>query len=121
MAGLSPKRLAFCREILVDDNATQAYIRAGYSRNGASQAAEKLLRNRQIKDEIQRRMQRREIQADVTVAEVLELLRQHAANGSTRAVELMGKHIGMWGESAAQGDGWDDLAAEANDGTPRED
>lgn len=42
------KRERFCQELLVDDNATQAYIRSGYSPNGASQSAEKLLRNAEV-------------------------------------------------------------------------
>lgn len=42
------KRERFCQELLVDDNATQAYIRAGYSENGASQSAERLLRNAEV-------------------------------------------------------------------------
>lgn len=38
----------FCREYVIDGNATQAYIRAGYSAKGASQSAEKLLRKTEV-------------------------------------------------------------------------
>lgn len=38
------KHERFCREYLKDANATRAYIRAGYSKKGASQGAERLLR-----------------------------------------------------------------------------
>ncbi len=31
MPGLTPKREAFCQQYVVDQNATQAAIRAGYS------------------------------------------------------------------------------------------
>ena len=41
---LSPKRERFCREYVIDHNATQAYIRAGYSKNGAGQSAKSLLK-----------------------------------------------------------------------------
>ena len=34
--GLNEKQKAFCREYLVDFDATAAYIRAGYSKKGAS-------------------------------------------------------------------------------------
>lgn len=42
------KRERFCQELLKDDNATQAYIRAGYSERGAGQSAEKLLKNADV-------------------------------------------------------------------------
>ncbi len=44
----TPKQLRFCQEYVVNHNATAAYVRAGYSENGASQAAYKLLRNTYI-------------------------------------------------------------------------
>jgi phage terminase small subunit len=40
---LTPKQQAFCEEYIVDLNATQAAIRAGYSKNGAHVTASKLL------------------------------------------------------------------------------
>lgn len=42
------RRERFCREYVIDGNATQAYIRAGYSAKGAGQSAERLLRNAEI-------------------------------------------------------------------------
>lgn len=42
---ITAKQFAFVREYLVDFNGTQAAIRAGYSENGASNAAFELLRN----------------------------------------------------------------------------
>ena len=41
---MNEKQARFCEEFVVDLNATQAYIRAGYSKHGASQGASKLLR-----------------------------------------------------------------------------
>ena len=118
---LSARRLAFVREYVANGgNATQAYISAGYSKGGAAQAAEKLLRNAEVRGEIATRVARKQLSADVTVAEVVSGLRIQAEKGSTKAWELLGKHIGMWGEGGAQGDGWDDLAKEAN-GTRSED
>lgn len=43
MIKLSPKREAFCQEFVKDHNATQAYIRAGYSPNGADVSGSQLL------------------------------------------------------------------------------
>jgi phage terminase small subunit len=45
---LNPRQRQFVAEYLVDRNATQAAIRAGYSPNGAGQAAHKLLKNAEI-------------------------------------------------------------------------
>lgn len=46
--GLSAKRERFCREYVIDFNGTRAYIRARYSKNGASQGAERLLKNADV-------------------------------------------------------------------------
>ena len=48
MPNLKPKYEKFCREYVIDNNATQAYIRAGYSSSGAGQSAKKLLSNPKI-------------------------------------------------------------------------
>jgi len=48
MTNLKPKHDKFCREYVIDNNATQAYIRAGYSSSGAGQSAKKLLSNPKI-------------------------------------------------------------------------
>ena len=49
---MNDKREKFCREFLIDSNATAAYIRAGYSENGASQGGERLLRIVEVADRI---------------------------------------------------------------------
>ncbi len=46
---LSPRQTRFCEEFILNPkNATQAYISAGYSGNGAGQSATKLLKNTNI-------------------------------------------------------------------------
>ncbi len=59
---LTPKQRRFVNEYCVDENATQAYIRAGYSQEGAGQAAHKLLKSAEITAAVKERM------ADVAVA-----------------------------------------------------
>jgi phage terminase small subunit len=49
---LSPRHERFVQEFLKDGNATQAYIRAGYSPRGAQQSAARLLRDPRIEDAI---------------------------------------------------------------------
>ena len=46
---MTEKQKRFADEYLIDCNATQAAIRAGYSKNGAGQTGEKLLKNTEIK------------------------------------------------------------------------
>lgn len=74
---LSNKQELFCKEYLVDLNATQAYKRAGYSAksdNIAAVEASKLLRNpkieAKIKELMDKRSQRTEVTADKVLAEL---------------------------------------------------
>ena len=56
MANLTPKQQRFVEEYLIDLNATQAYIRAGYavkSEDVAAATASKLLRNAKVQEAIQ--------------------------------------------------------------------
>lgn len=70
-------QLRFIEEYLLDLNATQAAIRAGYSINGARQTAHKLLTKTDISDEIARRAakltQRAEIDAVTVLRELARL------------------------------------------------
>lgn len=49
---LTPKQKRFCEEYLIDLNATQAAIRAGYSPKTAEQTASRLLRNVKVQEYI---------------------------------------------------------------------
>ncbi len=49
MSTLTPKQALFVAEYLVDQNATQAAIRSGYSKNGADRAGPRLLGNVGVK------------------------------------------------------------------------
>lgn len=77
---LTVKRLRFVEEILKDGNATQSYIRSGFSPNGADQAAHKLLRIAEVRAEIERRrsavMVKLEKSTIATLGEVKERLTQ---------------------------------------------
>lgn len=48
MSDLTPKQERFCEEYLIDMNATQAAIRAGYSSKGATVRGSELLANRKV-------------------------------------------------------------------------
>ena len=68
MAGLTPKQQRFVEEYLLDLNATQAAIRAGYSAKGATVRGSELLANRNVADAIalgqSARSERTKINAD---------------------------------------------------------
>jgi phage terminase small subunit len=68
---MNPKQQRFCEEYIVDLNATQAAIRAGYSARTASSIAEKLLRKAEIQTEIQRLQNERSQRLAITADEVL--------------------------------------------------
>ena len=55
MRDQSQKEIRFCEEYLVDFNATQAAIRAGYSKRTASVIASKMLRKAKVKRYIETR------------------------------------------------------------------
>lgn len=71
---LTDKQRQFCKEYVVDFNATQAAIRAGYAKNGARQTAHKLVSNTDIqaaiKHEATRRAEAAEVSAERVVAEL---------------------------------------------------
>lgn len=78
MAALgNAKRERFCLEYAKDGNATRAYIRSGYSENGAAQSAERLLRNAEVQRriaELQRGIERRAaVDADWVVGELTKI------------------------------------------------
>jgi phage terminase small subunit len=81
MAKLTRKQRLFCDEYLVDLNATQSAIRAGYSVTSARDIGCKNLTNPYIKAFIEKRMINREERTEITQDEVLkELARIGFAN-----------------------------------------
>ena len=71
MAKLTAKQQRFCDEYLIDLNATQAAIRAGYSPRTAEQAASRLLTIVKVSDEIAREMAERSKRTGINQDRVL--------------------------------------------------
>ena len=63
---LTPKQRRFVNEYCVDENATQAYIRAGYSQEGAGQSSYALLKKSYIAEAIRDRMEEVAVAASIT-------------------------------------------------------
>lgn len=74
MAKMTAKQQRFCDEYLIDLNATQAAIRAGYTAKYANTNASKLLQITTIQDFIKKRMDEKEKQLIADQDEVLKYL-----------------------------------------------
>ena len=86
--GLTDKQRAFCREMVVDWNATQAAIRAGYSAKTAAQTAHRLLRNVNVGARIRKLAQAAAHRNDITVDRVLEEHRRIAFANLSDIIEV---------------------------------
>ena len=71
---LTEKQKAFCENYLIDLNATQAAIRAGYSAKSARQAAWNLLDRPEIQAYIKSRMESKNAELIATQDEILQYL-----------------------------------------------
>ena len=99
---LTPKQAAFVREYMIDLNATQAAIRAGYKEKNAYQVGSENLRKPQIQAAIQEARKDIEERCEVSVDWVLGQIACIAQDEDARiadrlkALELLGKHLGLW-------------------------
>ena len=102
--GLSQKQKRFAREYMVDFNVADAYVRAGYSKNGAQSGGSRLLRDSRIQAYIEELGVEAAERADLTIDSVLKNLREDrkAARAAgqygpaVRADELLGKYLAMF-------------------------
>lgn len=143
---LNEKQKRFCEEYLIDLNATQAAIRAGYSPKTANEQGCQLLAKLSIQNEISKEMAERSKRTgvnqdrivqelarlafckitdvadrnggikenasedDLACIETIKVKRSKTDNGSlceerevkisskVKALELLGKHLGMWND-----------------------
>ena len=93
MAKLTAKQKRFCDEYLIDLNATQAAIRAGYSPKTAAASAARLLRNVKVQEYIAQRMAEKESELVADQDEVLRYLTS-VLRGKSRAQEIVVEGIG---------------------------
>ncbi len=93
MANLTAKQQRFCDEYLIDLNATQAAIRAGYSKKRASEQAYQLLQKTTVQDFIKQRMDEKEKKLIADQDEVLQYLTA-VLRGSSKASVLARDDIG---------------------------
>ena len=84
MAKMTAKQKRFCDEYLIDLNATQAAIRAGYAEKRASEQAYQLLQKTTVQEYIQKRkadrIERTEITQDMVLRELAIIAFSNAAD-----------------------------------------
>lgn len=95
MANLTEKQKLFCKEYLVDLNATQAAIRAGYKSANAYQIGAENLRKPQIQAYLQEKQQERSRRTDITADFVLKQLAAIASTKITDVVNVQNRSIEM--------------------------
>lgn len=106
MAKLTPRRQRFVDEYLIDLNATQAAIRAGYSKKTAEQQACNLLKDVNVRQTIGLAQAERSQRTEITQDDVLNGLYSEATNFGKGAVHSarvtawtqLGKHLGMFSD-----------------------
>ena len=86
MAKLTAKQQRFCDEYLIDLNATQAAIRAGYSKKTAKQIGQENLTKLDIKEYIEKRMAEKEKELIADQDEVMKYLTSVMRREKTESV-----------------------------------
>ena len=94
MAKMTAKQQRFCDEYLIDLNATQAAIRAGYAEKYAHTNANKLLQITTIKEFISERMANKDKELIADQDEVLKYLTA-VMRGNTQAEVVVVEGIGL--------------------------
>lgn len=84
---LTAKQRAFVREYLIDLNATQAAIRAGYSEATAKEQASRLLTNVHVAEAVAAAMKNRAQRTDITADRVLKELAKIGFSDIRKAVK----------------------------------
>lgn len=101
---MTDKQKMFCHEYMVDRNATQAAIRAGYSPKTAKSQGQRLLTKVDIKKYIDEHTEEQYERAGISADDVLnELVSIAMVDGveitgkqKIKALELLGRHLGLF-------------------------
>lgn len=105
---LTAKQKLFCEEYLVDLNATQAAIRAGYSKKTARQMGDENMSKPVIKDYLAECQKERQERTKIDQDYVLNMIKETVEKCNTiegfdpknvlKGCDLLGKHLGLFTE-----------------------
>jgi phage terminase small subunit len=98
---MTPKQEAFVREYLIDLNATQAAIRAGYSADTASEQGSRLLGNVKVAEAIAQGKEQRAEKCEIDALWVLQEAKatyqaaraDNNVSAAVSALKLVGSHV----------------------------
>ena len=101
---LTPKQQRFVDEYLVDLNATQAAIRAGYSEHTAEVQGCRLLSKAKVREAVEAalkvRSKRTEIDQDWVLSELQNVhtaaMGDNNLSAANKSLELLGRHLGIF-------------------------
>lgn len=118
---LNEKQKRFVLEYLIDLNATQAAIRAGYSKKTAYSIGQENLKKPEIQKAIQAKQNKLQNKLEITQERVLEELAQVAFSKASdetvsnlkytnkiKALELLGKYLSLFEPKQIQNNSQDD-------------
>ncbi len=124
MSDLTPRQARFVEEYLLDLNATQAAIRAGYSARNADKIGPELLGKTRVAEAVKAAQQARSGRTEITQDEVIQGLKKEATlegEGSSHSARVsawahLGKHLGMFTDNLNLGGSvglrWEDALKE---------
>lgn len=111
MSKLTDKQKRFCEEYLIDLNAAQAAIRAGYSAKGINKRTTRMMANEGIQQYLaelrNEQSARTRITADTVLGELVKIASadvEVTERGKMKALELLGKHLGLFTSGADNSD-----------------
>ena len=101
MAGLEPKQLRFCQEYVIDLNATQAAIRAGYSPKTAQEQSSRLLSKVMVQQKVLELQRPKEENLKITAERVLKEIAKLAfesdkPNIQVQGLKMLGEHLKLF-------------------------
>ncbi len=107
MKKLTARQERFVAEYLIDLNATQAAIRAGYAKKSADVEGSRLLVNAKVAEAVAaaqaERSERTEITQDYVLTSIMETMEQRKGTGEhsnpnavLKGAELLGRHLAMF-------------------------
>ncbi|NBX03922.1 MAG: terminase small subunit [Alphaproteobacteria bacterium] len=106
---LKEQQKRFCKEYVIDCNATQAAIRAGYAKQTAKQQGSRLLTNVDVSAEIERLSASVHKKLEISAERVLQELaaiafdeKKHKTVDRLSALDKLGKHLKLFTEQHEQ-------------------